>query len=86
MLRQLLNTFFTPSGDPTPSLVKQDEENLQFSELRYLRLFETAQDGILILDADSGKIVDVNPFLKKLLGYPEKELLRKSINEVHHFR
>lgn len=36
------------------------------SELRYRRLFETAQDGILILDADSGKIIDVNPFLLDL--------------------
>ena len=35
---------------------------LKASELRYRRLFETAQDGILILDADSGKIIDVNHF------------------------
>ena len=40
------------------------------SELRYRRLFETAQDGILILDADSGKIIDVNPFLLDLLDFP----------------
>jgi PAS domain-containing protein len=39
------------------------------SELRYRRLFEAAQGGIVILDAQSGKIVDVNPFLPELLDY-----------------
>jgi len=44
-------------------------EALQTSEKRYRRLFESAKDGILILDADTGKVVDVNPFLLQLLGY-----------------
>jgi len=47
---------------------------LEASEKRYRRLFETAQDGILILDAVSGKVVDVNPFLLKLLGYSYEEV------------
>ena len=34
---------------------------LRKSELRYRRLFETAKDGILILDAQTGCIDDVNP-------------------------
>jgi PAS domain-containing protein len=41
---------------------------LAVSGLRYRRLFETAQDGILILNADSGQIDDVNPFLTDLAG------------------
>ena len=45
------------------------------SELRYRRLFEAAQDGILILDAETGMIKDVNPFLIKMLGYSREELL-----------
>jgi PAS domain S-box-containing protein len=48
----------------SPDLVAEE------SELRYRRLFETAQDGILILDADTGKVIDVNPFLLNLLDYP----------------
>ena len=39
------------------------------SEIRYRRLFEAAQDGILILDAETGMIEDVNPYLIKMLGY-----------------
>ena len=42
---------------------------LTASEIRYRRLFETAQDGILILEAESGVITDVNPFLTEMLGY-----------------
>jgi len=42
---------------------KRTEETLRDSEIRYRRLFEAAQDGILILDADTGQIVEVNPFL-----------------------
>lgn len=49
------------------------------SEERYRRLFETAQDGILILNAKTGKIIDANPFISKLTGYSTKELFNKYI-------
>ncbi len=58
---------------------KRTEEALVASELRYRRLFETAQDGILILDANSGMIVDVNPFLINLLGYSHEQFIGKAI-------
>lgn len=61
-------------------------ERLKRSEDRYRRLFETAQDGILILDAKSGRIMDVNPFLAGLLGYPQQELLGKELWEIGLFR
>ncbi len=47
------------------------------SEIRYRRLFEAAQDGILILDAETGMIEDVNPFLIDMLGYSREEFLKK---------
>ena len=65
---------------------KQLTEKLQSSELRYRRLFETAQDGILILDADSGKIEDINPFLKKILGYSQAEMVGKELWEIGIFK
>src|SRR3990167_10351970 len=64
---------------------QKKKASLQFSELRYRRLFETAQDGILILDAGSGKIVDANPFLEELLGYSKKELSGKRLWEIGVF-
>ena len=55
------------------------------SELRYRRLFETAQDGILILDADSGEIIDVNPFLLDLLDYPFESMIGLQLWEIGLF-
>jgi PAS domain S-box-containing protein len=65
---------------------KKMEEALQVSETRYRRLFETAQDGILILDADTGEIFDINPFLIEMLGYPHEALLGKRLWEIGAFR
>ena len=59
---------------------------LRKSELRYRRLFETAQDGILILDADSGEIMDVNPFLIDLLDYPFDDLRGRKLWEIGQFK
>jgi diguanylate cyclase (GGDEF)-like protein/PAS domain S-box-containing protein len=55
---------------------------LEESEARYRRLFETAKDGILILDGDTGRITDVNPFLQDMLGYSETELIGKQLWEI----
>ena len=58
---------------------KRAESELLATETRYRRLFEAARDGILILDADNGSIIDVNPFLIELLGYTREEFLGKKI-------
>jgi PAS domain S-box-containing protein/putative nucleotidyltransferase with HDIG domain len=65
---------------------KRAEERISVSETRYRRLFETAQDGILILDADTGQIVDVNPFLMDMLGYSREEFMGKRLWEISPFK
>jgi len=65
---------------------QQVRDALEISETRYRRLFETAQDGILILDADTGQIQDVNPFLIEMLGYAKEEFLGKSLWEIGVFK
>lgn len=65
---------------------KQAEEKLIASEIRYRRLFESAQDGILILDAETGKILDANPFLIQLLGYSHETFVGKHIWELGSFK
>jgi PAS domain S-box-containing protein len=65
---------------------QQAEHSLQVSEARYRRLFETAQDGILILDADTGQITDVNPYLIKMLGYPQEYFVGKRLWEIGSFK
>jgi diguanylate cyclase (GGDEF)-like protein/PAS domain S-box-containing protein len=62
------------------------ENPLADSELRYRRLFEAAQDGILILDAETGQITEANPFLQAMLGYAHAELLGKTLWEIGSFK
>ncbi|MHB8354558.1 MAG: sensor domain-containing protein [Burkholderiales bacterium] len=58
---------------------------LKVSENRYRRLFETAQDGILLLNAETAQIEDVNPYLIDMLGYSHAEFLGKKLWEVGPF-
>jgi diguanylate cyclase (GGDEF)-like protein/PAS domain S-box-containing protein len=62
------------------------EEALRVSEIRYRRLFESAKDGILILDAETGVVVDVNPFLIELLGYSHERFMGKTIWNLGFFK
>ena len=62
------------------------DEKLLASESRYRRLFEAAKDGVLILDAETGMVVDVNPFLVKLLGYSHEEFLGRHIWDLGSLR
>jgi PAS domain S-box-containing protein len=61
------------------------EAALQDSEVRYRRLFETAKDGILILDADTLKTLDTNPYMTELLGYTHDEFMGKELWEIGFF-
>ena len=74
-----------PTRLPVPE-AKRLERSLRKSELRYRRLFESAQDGILILDALTGMISDVNPYLIAMLGYSRDEFVEKKLWEVGAFK
>lgn len=62
------------------------DKALKVSESRYRRLFETAQDGILILDGETGAIEDVNPFLIDMLACTREQLLGKKLWEAPPFK
>ena len=68
----------TEFGEPS-------RDALRVSESRYRRLFETAQDGILLLNAETAQIEDVNPYLIQMLGYSHEEFLGKKLWEVGAF-
>ena len=63
----------------------QWEVALQTSEVRYRRLFQTAKDGILILDTQTGRITHANPFMEELLGYSHEHFLGKELWEIGLF-
>jgi len=74
----------TPMGlKPVNAMGKQA---LYASELSYRRLFEAARDGILILESETGKITDVNPFLIELLGFSRSEMIGKTVGELSPFK
>jgi PAS domain S-box-containing protein len=61
-------------------------EALTVSEVRYRRLFETAQDGILLVNPETRRVFDANPFLTDLLEYARDELVGKELWEIGLFR
>jgi PAS domain S-box-containing protein len=91
----LLNARKFPPDKDDPDLVllaiedvtdrRQAEAAVEHSEVRYRRLFQMAKDGILILDADTGKVIDANPFMTALLGYSHEEFLGKELWEIGLF-
>jgi two-component system cell cycle sensor histidine kinase/response regulator CckA len=78
-----------PQTDPRPAAASvsppESDAALRASEIQYRRLFEAAKDGILMLDANSGEITAVNPFLAELLGYQPEEILGKKLWEISPF-
>ncbi len=92
----LLNARRFPPEADDPDLIllaiedvtdrRRAEAAMKHSEVRYRRLFQKAKDGILILDADTGKVIDANPFMTDLLGYSHEEFLGKELWEIGLFR
>src|ERR1043166_9599638 len=85
-LLQVENSDSNVVNDDESPARDQTQSRLRVSELRYRRLFEAARDGILILDAVTLKITDVNPFMTVLLGYSHAEFLGKELWEIGLFR
>jgi PAS domain S-box-containing protein len=85
-LREAQQSFEVQAETQKQQATALSEKTLLASELRYRRLFETAQDGILILDAATGQVVDANPFMKDLLGYSQEEFLGRKLWEIGPFK
>jgi len=84
-MKQVVTASQKPARVPTTAQ-KAAAQSLVKSELRYRRLFESAQDGILILNARTGSISDVNPYLIDMLGYSREEFVEKKLWEVGAFK
>jgi PAS domain S-box-containing protein len=75
-----------PARTRTNGHVERKDSALRTSELRYRRLFESAQDGILILDGETGEIIDANPFLLDLLNFTFREVIGLKLWEIGQFK
>jgi len=61
---------------------KKARELVKLSEKSYRSLFDTVNEGIIILDVASTKIINANPYIIKLLGYSKEELIGKSLWQI----
>jgi len=61
---------------------RRAEQALQKSEIRFRRLFEAAKDGIIIINAETEQIVDINPFLVEMLGYSREEVIGNKLWDI----
>ena len=61
---------------------KQLESLLMESEERYRRLFETASDGVVLLEKCKGKITHANPATEKMLGYTHQEIIGNMLQHI----
>ena len=81
--------FNTPERDAelaaVPAKQGGEDQALIESELRYRRIFETAPEGILILDGERGTIIDANPSLTRLLGFSRAEIEGKRLDDPQAF-
>jgi PAS domain S-box-containing protein len=76
----------TVAANVRTELAERRERAMRASELSYRRLFEAARDGILILEADTGRISDVNPFMVELLGFSHDEMVGKTVGELSPYK
>ncbi len=79
-----MRTILLAMEDITPR--RRAERELRASEeLRYRRLFETATDGIVLIDANTGQITNVNPAWTSLTGRAAADILGHRPWEVGSF-
>ena len=62
---------------------RQAEEALRESELELRTMFDSALDGILVTEIDSGKFLAGNPAICQMLGYKREELVKLGIADIH---
>src|SRR5579864_3993702 len=80
-----LKSLISPVCEGTLSRDEMERRSLVDSETRFRRLFEAARDGILLLDADTGEITHVNPFLEEILGCSGGEFLHQKLWDIGLF-
>lgn len=65
--------------------LKEIQHQLEISETKFRKLFEMAQDGIILIDPITENIIDVNPYLLDLIGYAKVEIVGKKLWDLGIF-
>lgn len=74
------------AGGRTLLLSLEDvSQRREAAEIRFLRLFETAKDAVVVVDAETGVVTDVNPCLLETISYPREHLIGRKLLEIAPF-
>lgn len=74
------NTIATVLRDV--SLIVKTDISLRENEEKYRQIFSIVNDGVLMVDAETSKILDVNPTGCTMLGANKEELLTKRFDDI----
>lgn len=73
------------SADDVLLAIEDVTDRQEAAEIQYRRLFESAKDGVIVLESPSGRVMDVNPYLLELSRYPKAEFLGRPFSELPLF-
>ena len=82
-----LNGRRLPNPETRRALVSIEDlsKRREEAEIRYRRLFEAAKEGMLVLDDETETILDINPFLSEMTGFPRETFIGKRLDSVSPF-
>ena len=84
-----LNAQRIPLPDNKPRVlllaIEDTTERRELAEIRFQRLFESAKDGIVVVDVETGMVTDVNPYLLTLTGMRREDLMGKRLDQAAAF-
>ncbi len=64
------------------TVIRKKENEVKEHDARYRLLFETAHDGLLLIDYNTGRIVNSNPAITSILGYTAEDFNGRSLHDV----
>jgi PAS domain S-box-containing protein len=81
-----LNARRIPRRDPQQKSVllaiEDVTERREIAEIDFSALFETAKDGMVVVEVETGTVQDVNPFFLRLTGFQREDFIGKSARET----
>jgi two-component system CheB/CheR fusion protein len=85
-----LNARRIPGLDRVPHrlllAIEDVTDRREAAEVQYRRLFESAKDGIIVVNGTTGLVLDVNPFFLELTRYSRLEIVGLPFWEIPPFR
>ena len=82
-LEVMASKLFDQNGKPSGAIQSMyDVRELRQADEKFHRLFDTTDHGIIILESDTGKIIDANSFIVTLTGHSLEYLMGKNLGEI----